>query len=70
MLIQWRDGQQTFQNVYYIFTSKNHLGSRMGFERDEEERFEIEMNANRPSTQKEVLVEYEEDKYEMRIKFA
>lgn len=27
MLIQWSDGQQTYQNAYYIFTSKdNQIG--------------------------------------------
>jgi hypothetical protein len=24
LLIQWKDGQQTFQNAYFVFTSKEH----------------------------------------------
>lgn len=24
MLIQWNDGQQSYQNAYYIFTKKDH----------------------------------------------
>jgi hypothetical protein len=32
MLIQWKDGQQTFQNAYYIFINKDY--QRGGFKLD------------------------------------
>lgn len=66
MLIQWGDGQQTFQNAYYIFTSKDLVGMSM---RDEREINELEMNMkkNRTWEEKESLVEYEEDKYETKL---
>lgn len=57
MLIQWRDGQQTFQNVYYIFTSKDQRNSSR-----EHEELVVESSRSYQNDD-EVLEEYEEDKY-------
>lgn len=72
MLIQWRDGQQTFQNVYFIFTSKNPMDGR-GSRKDEEQFDEFEVTTSARSLQNEndddddeQLEEYEEDKYVLK----
>lgn len=69
MLIQWRDGQQTFQNVYYIFTSRNHQNMR----REEFVGFEVDRTARsygNMGDDDEFLEEYEEDKYVTRKRFG
>lgn len=65
MLIQWRDGQQTFQNVYYIFTSKDYQNMR----RQEFAGFEVDTRWQRNFADDEFLEEYEEDKYVTRKRF-
>ncbi len=65
MLIQWKDGQQTFQNAYFIFTSKNKPSDGFKEENAAEENFEpVGEFEEQP---KEVLVEFEEDKYETKL---
>lgn len=68
MLIQWRDGQQTFQNVYFIFTSKNPMDGSGS--RNDEQFDEFEMTTSARSqigeNAEEELEEYEEDKYVLK----
>lgn len=59
MLIQWRDGQQTFQNVYYIFTSKDQRNLQSSREHEE---LVVETSRSYQNDD-EILEEYEEDKY-------
>ena len=65
MLIQWQDGQQSYQNAYYIFTSKD-----TSFREDtNRETIEFDQTTNnRQPEETEVIVKYQNEDYSSQTK--